>query len=125
MQDDRSRNSNLDILRFLSALLVAAYHFGFRMAATGDGGGTGFPEFATTAIWLDCGFLIFFIISGYVIALSAEGRTAADFAIARFARLWPTFLLCATITAMVLYRWPIESSPIPTLKQWAAHVVIN
>lgn len=125
MQGDHSRNSNLDVLRFFSALLVVVYHFGFRMAATGDGGGAGFLEFGQAAIWLDCGFLIFFSISGYVITLSAEGRSATDFAIGRFARLWPTFMLCATTTAVVLYLWPIDSNPTPTIQQWAAHVVIN
>lgn len=125
MQHDPSRNLNLDVLRFFSALLVVAYHFGFRMAVTGDGAGTGFTEFELAAIWFDCGFLIFFIISGYVITLSAQGRSASDFAIARFARLWPTFVLCATITAIFLYQWPLANAPIPTMKQWAAHVVIN
>jgi peptidoglycan/LPS O-acetylase OafA/YrhL len=125
MQKEPIRNLNLDMLRFFSALLVVAYHFGFRMAVTGDGGETGFSEFSHTAIWLDCGFLIFFSISGYVITLSAEGRSAMEFAIGRFARLWPTFVVCATITAVILYNWPIESVPVPTLKQWAAHFVIN
>jgi hypothetical protein len=46
------------------------------MEVTGEGGATGFPEFAPVAIWLDSGLLIFFAISGYVITLSAEGRTA-------------------------------------------------
>jgi peptidoglycan/LPS O-acetylase OafA/YrhL len=52
------------------------------------------------APWARYGFLgvpIFFIISGYVIAYSAE-RTAAAFAIARVSRIYPTFLFCMTLT---------------------------
>lgn len=125
MTQNQTRLLNLDILRLASALLVVIYHYGFRMEATGEGGGTGFPEFSPGAIWLDSGLLIFFAISGYVITLSAEGRTAFDFAVGRVARLWPTFILCATATAIVLYSWPIPGLPTPTVKQWLAHLVIN
>jgi peptidoglycan/LPS O-acetylase OafA/YrhL len=51
------------------------------------------------------GFLgvpVFFIISGFVIAFSAEGRTPREFAIARFTRIYPTFLLCMTLTFLAL-----------------------
>lgn len=122
---NRMRLLNLDILRLVSALLVLAYHYGFRMEVTGEGGGVGFPEFAAVAMWLDSGLLIFFAISGYVITLSAEGRTAFDFAVGRIARLWPTFVLSATATAIVLYNWPVPTLPEPTVRQWLAHAVIN
>jgi peptidoglycan/LPS O-acetylase OafA/YrhL len=41
---------------------------------------------------------VFFAISGFVIAYSAEGRTPNGFAIARFSRIYPTFVLCMTLT---------------------------
>ena len=125
MAQNTTRLLNLDILRLVSAVLVLAYHYGFRMEVTGEGGGTGFPEFAPAAVWLDSGLLIFFAISGYVITLSAEGRTAFDFAVGRVARLWPTFILCASATAIVLCSWPVVGVPTPTVKQWLAHLVIN
>lgn len=125
MTQNQTRLLNLDILRLVSAVLVLVYHYGFRMAVTGEGGGTGFPEFSAVAIWLDFGLLIFFAISGYVITMSAEGRTAFDFAVGRVARLWPTFILCASATAIVLYSWPVPGLPTPTTKQWLAHLVIN
>ncbi|PQA71617.1 acyltransferase family protein [Brucella oryzae] len=125
MMQNQKRLLNLDILRMVSALLVLTYHYGFRMEVSGEGGGIGFPEFAPAAMWLDSGLLIFFAISGYVIALSSEGRSAFDFAVGRAARLWPTFMLCATATAIVLYNWPIPGLPTPTVKQWFAHLVIN
>lgn len=122
---NEERLFNLDILRLASAIMVLAYHYGFRMGVTGEGGSVSFPNFAPVAIWLDSGFLIFFVISGYVITLSVEGRTAFDFAVGRVARLWPTFMLCATATALVLSVWPVPGQPAPTLKQWLAHLVIN
>ena len=45
----------------------------------------------------------FFLISGYVIAWSAEGRGWLDFAVARFVRLYPGFLVCMTITFAVMF----------------------
>ncbi|HCL67745.1 acyltransferase [Rhizobium daejeonense] len=116
---------NLDMLRFVSAMLVVVHHYAFRMQVTGEGGGIGFSEVSDIAIWLDTGLLIFFAISGYVITLSSEGRTALEFAIGRFARLWPTFVLCASITAIVLYNWPVPGLPDPTIKQWLSHAIIN
>lgn len=115
---------NLDILRLFSALLVVMFHYGFRMQLSGEGGGLGFPELAPFAMWFDTGLLIFFAISGYVIAMSAEGRPAYDFAAGRVARLWPTFFVCATITFVVLSVWHVPTIDAPTVKQWLAHVVI-
>src|SRR5690606_30470893 len=115
---------NLDLLRLFSAAMVLLFHYGFRMAITGDGGGTGFPELAPVARWGDAGLLAFFAISGYVIALSADNRSAYDFAAGRFARLWPTFVTCATITALVLLLWPVASLPRPTLAQWLAQFIM-
>lgn len=115
---------NLDILRLASAVLVMLFHYGFRMPISGEGGGLGFPVLSPFAMWFDTGLLIFFAISGYVITLSAEGRSAYDFAVGRVARLWPTFLICASITALILTLWPVPTLPEPTLRQWLAHIVI-
>jgi peptidoglycan/LPS O-acetylase OafA/YrhL len=115
---------NLDLLRLFSAAMVLLFHYGFRMAIAGDGGGVGFPELAPVAQWCDAGLLVFFAISGYVIALSADNRTAYDFAAGRFARLWPTFVVCATITTLVLLAWPVASLPTPTVAQWLAQFII-
>jgi peptidoglycan/LPS O-acetylase OafA/YrhL len=40
------------------------------------------------------------MISGYVIALSAEERTRTQFVHARFVRLWPAFVMCLTMTVI-------------------------
>jgi peptidoglycan/LPS O-acetylase OafA/YrhL len=119
-----TRLLNLDMLRLISAIMVLLFHYGFRMGISGEGAGTGFAELAPVAMWGDAGLLVFFAISGYVIALSAEGRPAYDFAAGRIARLWPTFILCATITAIVLTFFPVPTLERPTVQQWLAHLVI-
>ena len=115
---------NLDLLRLVSALTVLVFHYGFRMAISGEGGGVGFPELAPVAVWFDTGLMVFFVISGYVIALSAQDRSAFDFAVGRFARLWPTFVVSATVTALVLLAWPVPGIPDPTLPQWLAQFIM-
>lgn len=119
-----TRLINLDLLRLLSAVLVLLFHYGFRMQISGEGGGIGFPEIAPLAMWGEAGLLIFFTISGYVIAMSAENRSPYEFAAGRVARLWPTFVLCATITAIVLTLLPVPTLNPPTLIQWLTHLVI-
>lgn len=124
MAERNGRLLNLDLLRLASACMVLLFHYGFRMRISGEGGGLGFSELAPLAMWGDSGLLIFFGISGYVITMSAEGRSAYSFGAGRVARLWPTFITCATITALVLALLPVPTLPIPTVQQWLAHLVI-
>lgn len=124
MVSKNTRLLNLDLLRLFSAAMVLLFHYGFRMGISGEGAGIGFPELAPVAMWCEAGLLVFFTISGYVIAMSAEDRPAYEFAAGRIARLWPTFVLCATITAIVLTFLPLPTLAPPTLAQWSAHLVI-
>lgn len=70
----------------------------------------GLRLFAAVGVWLfhlklfDYGYLgvpLFFGISGFVIAQSAQGRTRYAYALARLARLWPAFLICLALTVAV------------------------
>jgi peptidoglycan/LPS O-acetylase OafA/YrhL len=47
------------------------------------------------------GVSLFFMISGFVIAYSAEGRAPLEFAAARFARLYPSHAAAVTLTFIV------------------------
>ncbi|WP_328516549.1 acyltransferase family protein [Tardiphaga alba] len=72
------------------------------------------------------GFLgvpVFFVISGFVIAYSAQGRTATGFAIARFSRIYPTFIICMSLTFLALLTMgpPLYST---SPAQWAANLLI-
>jgi len=66
---------------------------------------------------------LFFVISGFVIAWSAEGRHCLQFAVARFARIYPAFLFCMTATFLVtlLIGMPHFAT---SIVQWAANLVI-
>lgn len=86
----------LDLFRFFAAFYVLIYHYAYR------------PELSnfSEAIKLlsQFGYLgvpLFFMISGFVITLSAQDRSPAQFATSRFLRLYPTLWICVIFTVFV------------------------
>ena len=63
---------------------------------------TVFGDFSHIAAYGFLGVHLFFIISGTVISRSAIGRTAREFAIARFLRLMPALLIAVLLSAALL-----------------------
>jgi peptidoglycan/LPS O-acetylase OafA/YrhL len=105
--DDQSRKlegrmASLDLLRLVAALSVLAFHYLFRGAAPGGFLDAGYPAAAPFALFGYLGVNLLFLISGFVIAFSAEGRNWREFAIARFARLYPGYLACMSMSFLVL-----------------------
>ena len=95
----------LDLLRFFAATAVMIYHLAFwswafpaGQIARASGGVANFQSWdeLTSFGWL--GVQIFFVISGFVIALSGERATPYRFFTSRFVRLVPAVWICATIT---------------------------
>src|SRR5882724_4206152 len=95
------RNGFLDGLRFLAALMVIAFHFGFRGHAESGYLSLDFPELSPVVRYGYLGVPLFFMISGYVIPWSIKGRTLRYFAAHRFIRLYPTFWFCLVFTLLV------------------------
>ena len=90
----RNRLAALDIARIAAAGAVVLYHYAYLFVINGSivlPSPTKPEEFVAPYGYLGVEF--FFIISGFVISISAQGRTRAGFARARFLRLWPAFLL--------------------------------
>lgn len=94
----------LDGLRLLAALMVAGYHYGGRGGQISDAWGASPRQlFPAAAPWLAYGCLgvqIFFVISGFVICLSAEGRSVRAFAASRAARLYPAYWAALVLVAV-------------------------
>lgn len=97
-RSDQSRVPGLDLLRLAAVAAVILYHYGFWGPASNGTPQVALPYLAGFAQYGFLGVPIFFTISGFVIAYSAEGRTPIGFAIARFSRIYPTFLFCMTLT---------------------------
>lgn len=94
----------LDLIRFFAALAVVFYHY----LATSN---PSFPALAAIAQFGYLGVPLFFMISGFVIAASAEQRSPLQFAILRAARLYPAYWLAVVLTAAALWAWHPSKNP--------------
>lgn len=87
----------LDLIRFVSALAVVLYHY------TARSDSISFPVLQDFTKFGYLGVPIFFIISGYVITLSAKNKSPSEFAISRFVRLYPTYWIGVLFTAFFVF----------------------
>lgn len=118
--DLHNRFSGLDILRFCAALLIVLYHYTFHGPGAFDLTWVALPAPATFTRYFYMGVPLFFVISGFVIAYSANGRTVVEFARSRFSRIYPTFIVCMTATFVIaaLFGGPKFGA---TFGQWLAN----
>jgi len=113
----------LDLLRLLAAVSVVIYHYTYRGTAADGFTNLSLPALNPVTRYAYMGVELFFVISGFVIAYSAEGRTAREFVIARASRIYPGFLVCMTITFAVTLA--IGAPRFETsVTQWIANLVI-
>jgi len=113
----------IDLLRLLAALAVVVFHYAYRGAAADGFTKVSLPLLEPVAKYGWFGVELFFVISGFVIAWSAVGRTSIDFGVARVARLWPAFAACTTITFIVTYFLGAPHFETSFL-QWAANLTM-
>lgn len=93
-----ARVHEIDLLRFLAALAVVFYHYAFRGAAAGGLSALSYPTLAPLAQYGFLGVHLFFMISGFVILMTASRGGIADFTISRAVRLYPALWVCCTVT---------------------------
>jgi len=98
----RPRFRLLDGMRFLAAVAVVAYHFtAFRHSFWGQAPSAEFQFLSKFTAYGALGVQLFFIISGFVILMSTQGRSVGQFVTSRVARLFPAYWV-AVIAATVL-----------------------
>lgn len=93
----------LDLLRLFASVLVVLNHFGAFSATLPDVGRPfAFPvlNFMTRFGWV--GVEIFFVISGFVIALSARGASPSGFLKRRALRVFPALWICSLVSLVAL-----------------------
>ncbi len=97
-QAARKRVNEIDLLRFLAALSVLFFHYTFRGYAEGGMSLVSYPSFAPFTKYGYLGVQLFFMISGFVILMTASGGSLRSFVVSRLVRLYPAFWACCTIT---------------------------
>lgn len=95
-----ARVVELDALRGIAAVAVMAYHYTTRYAEQIGHAGGSLPSIA----FGNYGVQLFFLISGFVIFMTLQrARTATDFVVSRFSRLFPAYWAAMAVTAAVVY----------------------
>lgn len=95
----------MDLFRFLAALGIIFFHYTFSAQAVGQLTSISFSLLGSFSKYGFLGVNFFFMISGFVILMSAFGKTAWRFAYSRAKRLYPAFWLSVSLTAIVVYFW--------------------
>ncbi|WP_419186372.1 acyltransferase family protein [Rohdeia mirabilis] len=90
----------LDLLRFLAALAVVLFHYAFRGSAADGMTDIAYPRLASVAKYGHLGVELFFMISGFVILISASRGGLRHFVASRASRLYPAFWVCCALTAL-------------------------
>jgi peptidoglycan/LPS O-acetylase OafA/YrhL len=99
----------LDGLRFAAAALVVLFHYtawhhGYWGTAEAK---DAWPVLSQVTVYGNMGVQLFFIISGFVILLSAYGKGAGRFIGSRVGRLYPAYWFAVVVTGfLVIVMWP-------------------
>lgn len=93
----------LDCLRFVAAMAVVLFHYtGRDSVAWAESVRTVFPTISRFTLYGGYGPYLFFMISGFVVLMSAWGRSVPSFVASRIGRLFPAYWFAVVFTAGVL-----------------------
>lgn len=119
----------LDLLRFFAACIVMVFHLAFwswafpaGQVAIASHGVANFQDWTTFAPFGWAGVQIFFVISGFVIVVSAERSSAYKFFVSRFTRLVPAVWICATIALLAWLLVDVGTRPLSLLAMYVRSV---
>jgi len=98
MNTVKDRVTEIDLLRIIAALAVVFFHYTFRGYAGGGMSIMPYPLLAPIAKYGYFGVDLFFMLSGFVILMTASNGSLTKFVASRIARLYPAFWICCTIT---------------------------
>ena len=99
--DGKRRAHEIDLLRFLAALAVVLFHYAFRGYAADGLSSMPYPLLAPYAKYGHLGVDLFFMISGFVILMTAAKGSLVTFIVSRVVRLYPAFWVCCTVTFLL------------------------
>jgi peptidoglycan/LPS O-acetylase OafA/YrhL len=123
---EANRLPNLDLLRIVAAVMVMVYHLAYTGNASGSSNPVAYPELFS---WVNQGWggvSLFFMISGFVIAISAHHDDPVKFARSRFLRLYPAFFFSMCLTTLVIVFFARSGAPEfqITFMKWLANLIM-
>lgn len=92
------RINEIDLLRFVAAVSVVLFHYAFRGRAADHLSLIDYPPLIPYAKYGYLGVELFFMISGFVILMTAAAGNLRSFFISRVTRLYPAFWLACSLT---------------------------
>ncbi|WP_265522035.1 acyltransferase family protein [Oerskovia flava] len=93
----------LDALRFVAAGAVLFYHFtAVGHSSWGAPTPEVFPNLQATTVYGSFGVQLFFVVSGFVILMTAWGRDITRFTVSRASRLFPAYWASVLLTLVLL-----------------------
>lgn len=102
----RPRLAALDGLRLLAAVAVLAYHYtAIDQEFWGNAAGEEFPAASVVTRYGYLGVELFFVISGFVILMTAYGRALPGFVASRISRLYPAYWAAVLLTVALQTFW--------------------
>lgn len=99
---NNTRVNELDLLRFIAALAVVLFHYAFRGYAADGLSPLAYPALQPAVQYGYLGVELFFLISGFVILMTAAPGNLREFAVSRAVRLYPAFWISCTVTFVVM-----------------------
>ncbi|MDT4993429.1 MAG: hypothetical protein QOH97_3321 [Actinoplanes sp.] len=116
----------LDALRLIAALAVAVFHYTVAWRIDGSTLPEHFlPRTVHVSIYGFLGVELFFMISGFVICMSAWGRTLGDFFTSRVSRLYPAYWIAVLLTSVVALSWLVNNAGPATGRPTVLQILVN
>ncbi|GAB3719497.1 acyltransferase family protein [Spirosoma lituiforme] len=93
----------IDLLRFVAAFSVVLYHYTFRGYYADNLSPVAYPALESVCKYGYLGVNLFFMISGYVILMSAYKKSLRQFFVSRITRLYPAYWVACTLTFLIVW----------------------
>lgn len=98
----KTRYYDIDLMRLAAALMVVLFHYTYVSGRDGYAVGLEFQAYSSWSHYLYIGVNFFFVISGFVILMSAREREPGRFFISRFTRLMPAYWFGVLATSLAI-----------------------
>ncbi|MFT6915427.1 MAG: peptidoglycan/LPS O-acetylase OafA/YrhL [Motiliproteus sp.] len=99
----------IDVIRFGSAIAVLLYHYCFRYWNRDGSGAMPYGMFAEVVKYGYLGVDAFFMVSGFVILMTATDKSAVQFSISRIVRLYPAYWFACCALFVFALQWPVAN----------------